>query len=249
MKKALHIILSLVLICSVSLAENASGLHVPFVNKCISKEMKAQTVLEDERTKEIYICVSSDDYEKIGRCYGKSGFVADSKVCMDDNTITLELSKENKNVCIEYNAATNLLVVYYPNDYTEDATCYDVRENDICIFPDPEEIFGAVLPRLSTVLQRQPDRQSRTTDGKMAEIYNNFFEEDYNLFGDYLKETGCSVVNYEKTDDVLILNIERNTQSFVLKYDPVYHQACIIYNSGSLLEPVVTRSPLPAVSE
>ena len=227
-------------------SDDASGLHVPFVNMCISKEMKAKTMLEDQRTKEIYIGVSSDDYEKIGRCYGKSGFAVDSKV-LKDNSIILELKKENKNVCIEYNAATNLLTVYYPDDYTEDLSCYDVQEDDICIFPDLEEAFGAVLPRISTVLKRQPDIQSRTTDGKTAEIYYNFYEEDYNLFGDYLMETGFSVVNNGKTDDVFILNLERNTQSIVLKYDPVNHLACVIYNIGSLLEPVVTQTPSPAV--
>lgn len=225
--------------------EPANSGKMPFISAIIKKGLANGGKKVDIRCEE-YADVSFGDYTKIGRCFGRSGFSLEEKSFAND-TIRLVLKKEDTEIQAEYDIVKGLFKVWYPKYFTEDKQCYSLVSADSCIFPEIEEFTGAILPRLSSVLKREPVSW-RKVAGKLVEEYDGFSEEDYKAVSVYLQEQGCSVIGYEKKDKLLIINLEKNGVGFTLRYNPESETAVMEYNSDSYIEPVTTSTPVPTAT-
>lgn len=223
------------------------GISVPFIGRIINQE-PVQTKQSEEGLKtEEYTGVSFDDYAAIGKCFGKSGFsVAES--AFSNNVIRLTLKKEGSEIQLEYDIVQYLLRILYPEYYTEDDNGYSVKPDDPCLFPEIEDLAGVILPRLSSVLKREPDITKQTEDGGIVEEYGDFSEDDYKAVSVYLQGQGCDVTGYVKEDKTLIISLAKKGSGFTLKYDPSERKAITEYNTESYIEPLVTNTPVPTAT-
>ena len=257
MKKAMTVFLSVMLICMLcfqALSEDflpsldkEFGIEVPFAGNCIGKEPSSRAKNNDGTTVEIYTDISYDDYQKIGQSYGKSGFSVAEQDFKDD-LLTLKAVKQDETVAVLFNVVKKTFTVIYPRYFSEDYESYQVSANDSCLFPDIEDITGPILPRLSSVLLRAPDSRDTTNAGKRTEEYRSFTEDDYKTVSSYLQSSGCSVKNYTKEANVLVIELEKHGILFVMKYDPDKHTATVVYDTESYIEPVVTSTPVPTAT-
>lgn len=226
--------------------DQAFGISLPFINKIVEKEPYNEYGSEDERSVQEYDYITADQYKKIGKCLAKSGFILASSDFRNE-IIHVSVRKEHKEVVFEYNVRNNQFVVFYPRYRTEDTASYIVDENDVSVFPEIEDLAGAVLPRLSSVLKRRPDFSS-VKDDILIEEYNDFFEDDYKKVSEYLLTKGCSVNSYNKENSVLSIKLEKSGTPFTLVYNPIKNSVSVEYSIASYIEPEVTYTPVPTAT-
>ncbi len=106
--------------------------------------------------------------------------------------------------------------------------------------------LGRELPRISMALEREPSSMETLEDGVLQEIYINFSEADYNTFSQYLKEAGCSVVDYHTDDSgILVINLTNGSGEMIFFYDALRHTGIAEYPVHNRIERAWMPTPTP----
>lgn len=113
------------------------------------------------------------------------------------------------------------------------------------LLPDLTEIYGIDMPSMSAALRRVPDEETVLDDGSIRQRYSGVKEYDFDIFGKYAEEHGCSMGEYTVKDGILDAAVEKQGASFSLLYDSNEETAVLIYPAETDAEPAKNTRYLP----
>ena len=87
------------------------------------------------------------------------------------------------------------------------------------LLPTKNELFGEVMPTFRKILMRDPDASEALEDGSKVVTFYQVTESEYDSFGVYLNEFGCTLLEYELNDTAITAILEKNGHSFTFTYD------------------------------
>ena len=187
--------------------------------------------------------ISTEDYRTISQYFSLFDWSLKSSTVSGD-TVKAVLEQNSRTLQVTYNIQTRKLSVVYPKYYYTEERKLD--HSQIGVLPDIESAFGPLLPRVSNVLMRGPDKTETLNNGELAETYLNFTEADYNALSKYLLDSGCEVIKYFTNERVLTILLEKNGAPFQMLYDPDNRAVTVEYAAASHLEPGLIFTPTPA---
>lgn len=94
--------------------------------------------------------------------------------------------------------------------------------------PSISSVYGVYMPSLSFTLRRF-GAEKILPDGSRLVTYTEVSEVDYDTFGDYLEEYGCTLLEYGPGDNGYRFVLEKDGYSFIFEYDNVTAIAIMNY--------------------
>lgn len=152
-----------------------------------------------------------------------------------DSFVIVRYTKENAELQLLYDDATGgTVVIYSAGAYFNDEIA--VRTDTAGALITAEEIFGAYMPNVSSVLDRAPDSVEKDAEGNTVYLFSGFYDGDYNTFGSYMGEKGCAVAGYTTEGSALIIRMEKDGHTFTFIYERDTHTGKVIYPEGTRAE-------------
>ncbi len=102
-------------------------------------------------------------------------------------------------------------------------------------FPSTNELFGQVMPSISSVTGKEANAEEKTEDGTKY-TYNGFSTQDYTAFSKYLAKQGCSVDQVTVNNKVLVVIITKDNSSITFTYDFPCRVASMLYPANTRKE-------------
>lgn len=160
---------------------------------------------------------------------------------VNGNTVTVKYTKGSAQMTLVYdNAALTATVTYSVDAWYDDRAATYTQVTASAVTADG--VFGIYVPNASKVLKREADSILTEGTGKVY-VYHNFTDADYNTFGNYMGESGCTVSGYTTEGNVLNIQVEKDGHPFTFIYDRDTHTAKVIYPSGTRAERVPLATP------
>ena len=190
------------------------------------------------------------DYSAFSTYLAQTGAVL-KQSSSEGGILTAEISLNASSFTFTYDWHTKTATVRYPVGTSPEWEKWNTLKGSGSILPKMDTI-GKELPRMSQALSRVPDATETLADESRQETYNNFQEEDYNAFSQYLQTSGCAVDDYHVEDgSVMVIELSNLTGTFTFTYDSLRHIGTIVYPKGSRVEAAwtaPTATPKPAAT-
>ena len=222
------------------------GTSMPSVGLVIGRPADAQEETEDG-SREIYQNFTNDDYLAFGQYLAGIGArIKDYN--MENSTLTATVSVRNASMNFSFNWSEKTAEVIYPTGTRAETEKESAKPGESILPP-----VGGVMPSAEYAINRKPNEQT-TGDEGLTLIWNQFSDEDYAAFSNYLAETGAELKDSSNEAGILNAEISLNGFSFRFVFNWNTQTASVIYPKGTTPEtnrwntPVGGGSILPEVS-
>ncbi|MBO2517082.1 MAG: hypothetical protein CW338_07425 [Clostridiales bacterium] len=223
---------------------NVFGQQMPSMNGVIGKKADRSSENGDGTLVQEYTNITEAQFDAFNAYAESMG--CSSSVSTSGNAVTVKYSKGDATMTLVYDdAAETAKVTYSVDAWYDDGTATRTDASGAAVTAD--SVFGIYVPNASKVLKREAD--STVTDGNgITYVYNNFTDEDYNTFGNYMGECGCAVTGYTTQGNTLNIQVEKDGHPFTFIYERDTHTGKVIYLTGTRAEKVALATPTPAVT-
>lgn len=103
--------------------------------------------------------------------------------------------------------------------------------------PQIDEVYGAAMPSLRSVVLRKPEQSKIMDDGAKKVVFSNITEDDYDRWSEYLETTGCSLVDFKVESGLILATVSLNNNEMSIEYDNQTEIMTIVYYKGTYEEP------------
>lgn len=120
-------------------------------------------------------------------------------------------------------------------------------------FPTTDELFGQVMPAISSAIGQPPSTVDAVDDG-ILETYNDFIDRNYQQFGRYCAGIGCKVSDWNTENGILTMELSKGKGSITFQYDRQQSIATVFYPATTRIEETMdttyteTESSFPEIN-
>lgn len=221
---------------------NVFGRQMPSLNAVVGKKADQSSGDSDSELVQQYSGVTEARFDAFNAYAAEMGCTLSGQ-SVSGSVVTLTYQNGNALMTLVYDDEALTAKVTYSTDAWYDDAVF-ARADTAGALITADEIFGVYAPNAAKVLKRQADSVEQEARGT-AYVYNNFTDADYDAFGNYMMESGCTVTGYTTEGEALIIQVEKAGSAFTFIYERDTHTGKVIYPKGTRAERVALATPTP----
>ena len=208
--------------------DNLFGIAMPSVSKAVGREPDEKNTAGEEK-QETYLNFNSDDYDMFGQYLAGTG-ASIKEYSVENGVMNATVSVRDASIVFAYDWTEQKAVVTYPSG-TRPETEAEECIRKVSILPP----VGGVMPSAEFAIDRKPDGQS-TAEAGLTLTWENFSDDEYAAFSNYLAETGAKAESINVEAGILNAKISLNECTFTVVYNWNAQSLNIVYPEGTIPE-------------